>query len=189
MSFRLQRRGKVAFQLIPGVVRGNRDAHAGRISTAEPLADCYLSPPAIIRPMRNTAKWLTLAAFMLASIGGAAAPRHAASDAATRHSRPRSSRPSAFSVDLVTTDVIARDGQGQFVSDLKTGRIRSLRRRRQAGHRLARADTRRPRVQRAGAATGAGPGRASSCRAARPTNDAAGRVFLIFIDDLHSTSA
>ena len=41
----------------------------------------------------------------------------------------------------------------------EAGRDRGLRRRRQAGHRVARADSRRPRLQRAGPAAGAGAGR------------------------------
>ncbi|HEX2462154.1 MAG TPA: hypothetical protein VHJ58_18550, partial [Vicinamibacterales bacterium] len=83
--------------------------------------------------MRNTAKWLTLPAFMLASMAGAAAPQNAQQPAAQQPAgqQPATQQPAGqqpagqqptfrVQVDLVTTDVIARDGQGQFISDLKT---------------------------------------------------------------------
>ena len=88
-------------------------------------------------------------------------------------------------VDLVTNDVIVRDARGQFVADLTKERLRGLRRRRAAG--------RSPRSCWCTAA--ACP--TSRCRRrppppegiilppSRPTNDASGRIFILFIDDLH----
>ena len=64
------------------------------------------------------------------------------------------------------------------------GRVRGLRRRRQAGCRLVRADARRPRLQ----PTLPPPPPVQEgiiLPPARPTNDAAGRIFIIFVDDLH----
>ena len=115
-----------------------------------------------------------------------ASERAAAGAAATGHAAAATQQPTfRVQVDLVTTDVIARDGQGSVRLGSQNGRVRSLRRRREAGHRVARAHARRPRVQRAGAAAGAASRKGIILPAARPTNDAAGRVFLIFIDDLH----
>jgi hypothetical protein len=65
------------------------------------------------------------------------------------------------------------------------GRVRDLRGRREAGDHLVRADARRPHLQ---------PDRCRPPRRrrkgiilppARPTSDAAGRIFIIFVDDLH----
>ena len=88
-------------------------------------------------------------------------------------------------VDVVTTDVIVRDQQGQFVADLKKDEFDGLRRRRQAGRRLvhrsctaaAPRTSRRRRRRRSQEGIILPP--------SRPTNDASGRIFLIFVDDLH----
>ena len=148
----------------------------------------YLSPPAIIRPMRNTAKWLTLSAFMLASIaGGAAAPQNAQQPATQQPAgQQQAGQQPTFrvQVDLVTTDVIARDGQGQFVSDLKTDEFEVY----EDGVKqdiVSLVLTHGGRVFNVQSPPPAPVQEGIILPAARPTNDAAGRVFLIFIDDLH----
>ncbi len=87
-------------------------------------------------------------------------------------------------IDLVSTDVIVRDNSGQFIADLKKDDFDVY----EDGVKQKVvnfvADPRRPHAERRGAA----PRRrrkASSCRPSRPTNDASGRIFIIFVDDLH----
>ena len=87
-------------------------------------------------------------------------------------------------VDLVTTDVIARDGQGQFVSDLKTEEFEVF----EDGVKqeiVSLVLTHGGRVFNVQAPPPAPVQEGIILPAARPTSDAAGRVFLIFIDDLH----
>ncbi|MGH9346341.1 MAG: VWA domain-containing protein [Vicinamibacterales bacterium] len=87
-------------------------------------------------------------------------------------------------VDLVTTDVIVRDGKGQFVADLKAGDFEVFE------------DGVKQDIASLVLIHG---GRAFNMQqpppppvqegiilpAQRPTSDAAGRIFLIFVDDLH----
>ena len=89
-------------------------------------------------------------------------------------------------VNLVTTDVIVRDGRGQFVADLKTGDFEVLE------------DGKKQDIASLVLIHG---GRAFNVQApppppvqegiilpaSRPTSDAAGRIFIFFIDDLHLT--
>ena len=87
-------------------------------------------------------------------------------------------------VDLVTTDLIARDGQGQFVSDLKANEFEVF----EDGVKqeiVSLVLTHGGRVFNVQAPPPAPVQEGIILPAARPTNDAAGRVFLIFIDDLH----
>ncbi len=88
-------------------------------------------------------------------------------------------------VDLVTTDVIVReDGSGQFVSDLKVNEFEVF----EDGVRqdiVSLVLTHGGRVFNVQAPPPAPVQEGIILPAARPTNDAAGRVFLIFIDDLH----
>ena len=98
--------------------------------------------------------------------------------------QPRSDQVIRVGVDLVTTDVIVRNGDGQFIADLKKedfevyeddvkqdvisftlthgGRIYNM------------ASAPPPPVQEG-----------IILPPPRPTNDAAGRIFIIFVDDLH----
>ena len=112
--------------------------------------------------------------------------------ALTAAQAPPSAAPQAptFRVDvtLVTTDVIPRDAGGRFVSDLTARRLHHPRGRRAADDRVVLAGPWRPDVQPAD--PGGGPvarPKASSCRAQRSpmATDTAGRVFLVFVDDLH----
>ena len=89
-------------------------------------------------------------------------------------------------VSLVTTDVIARDSRGQFVSDLKPSEFEIFE------------DGVKQEIASLVMVHG---GRAFNQQApppppvqegiilpvARPTNDAAGRIFIFFVDDLHLT--
>jgi VWFA-related protein len=87
-------------------------------------------------------------------------------------------------VDLVTTDVIARDGRGQFVSDLKSDEFEVY----EDGVKqeiVSLVLTHGGRVFNVQAPPPPPVQEGIILPAARPTNDAAGRVFLIFIDDLH----
>jgi VWFA-related protein len=87
-------------------------------------------------------------------------------------------------VNLVTTDVIARDGKGQFVADLKREEIEVYEDGVKQdvasftlvhGGRVFNLVTPPPPPSQEGIVL----------PAPRPANDAAGRIFLIFVDDLH----
>jgi len=87
-------------------------------------------------------------------------------------------------VNLVTTDVIARDGKGQFVADLKREEIEVYEDGVKQdvasftlvhGGRVFNLVTPPPPASQEGIVL----------PAPRPANDAAGRIFLIFVDDLH----
>ena len=75
--------------------------------------------------------------------------------------------------------------QGQLHPRPEEGRIRDLRRRREAGHLVDDGGHRRPRDQRAGAAAAAAArgDHPAADRAAK--TDVSGRIFLFFVDDLH----
>ena len=151
--------------------------------------------------MRNTAKFFSAGAFALLLTAGLVAqatpqaPANAqqppaAPGADQKPADPAAKRPSLeqptfrVAVDLVTTDVIVRDGKGQFVADLKTGDFEVLE------------DGVKQDIASLVLIHG---GRAFNMQtpptppaqegiilpAQRPTNDAAGRIFLIFVDDLH----
>ena len=87
-------------------------------------------------------------------------------------------------VDLVTNDVIARDARGQFVADLKKddfeiyedGVLQTV-----ASLVLVHGG----RVSNLALPPPAAPPEGIILPPARPTNDASGRIFILFIDDLH----
>lgn len=127
--------------------------------------------------MRNTAKWLATATFALVASGGAASqvPPPAAPQQPTFR----------VAVDLVTTDVIVRDSKSDsFVSDLKVDEFEVY----EDGIRqeiVSLVLTHGGRVFNVQSPPPAPAPEGIILPPARPTNDAAGRVFLIFIDDLH----
>ena len=87
-------------------------------------------------------------------------------------------------VDVVTTDVIVRDGQGQFVADLKKDEFEVY----EDGVKqevVSFTLTHGGRVFNVAAPPPAPAQEGIILPSARPTNDAAGRIFLIFVDDLH----
>jgi VWFA-related protein len=137
--------------------------------------------------------WRMLALAAVAALGFAtlhaqppAAPPQAppaAQDGQKEGSQPP--RPTfQVQINLVTTDVIARDRSGQFVSDLKKEELE-----------VFEDDVK----QEIASLTLVHGGRVFNLQApppapvqegivlppARPTNDAAGRIFLLFVDDLH----
>ena len=110
----------------------------------------------------------------------APAPAAGAPDAQT----PRSDQVIRSRVDLVTTDVIVRDGSGQFVADLRKEDFEVYEDGVQQelvsftlthGGRIFNGEAPPPAVAEEGIIL----------PAARPTSDAAGRIFLVFVDDLH----
>jgi VWFA-related protein len=135
--------------------------------------------------MRNTANSLAAAAFAVVAgvallVTGQARPAAQAAPPPTAPQKPTFS----VQVDLVTTDVIVRDQRDQFVSDLKPeefevfedGVPQSI---------VSLVLTHGGRVFNVQAPPPAAAPEGIILPPARPTNDAAGRVFLIFIDDLH----
>ena len=87
-------------------------------------------------------------------------------------------------IDLVTTDVIVRDGNGQFVADLTKEEFVVL----EDGVEQEIASVslvHGGRTFNLQAPPPPPPQEGIILPAARPTNDAAGRIFLFFVDDLH----
>jgi VWFA-related protein len=132
--------------------------------------------------MRTNFTWLTAGVLALLLSGGV---RAQGTGQAAPPDAPQPGQPTfRVAVDLVTTDVIVRDGKGQFVADLKASDFEVLE------------DGVKQEIASLVLIHG---GRAFSMQQApappaqegiilpaqRPTNDAAGRIFLIFVDDLH----
>ena len=149
--------------------------------------------------MRNTAKSLAALTFALAAavalavIAASDADIMAAAPAAAQSAPPAPPAPAPpqggqptfrVAVDLVTTDVIVRDQRDQFVSDLKPEEFEIY----EDGVKqniVSLVLTHGGRVFNVQAPPPAAAPEGIILPPARPTNDAAGRVFLIFIDDLH----
>ena len=134
--------------------------------------------------MRNFAKCLYAGAlaFLLAVGLHAQAPSPAAPAAAIPQSPPQPTF--RVSVDLVTTDVIVRDNRDQFVADLKAGEFEVF----EDGIKqeiVSLVLTHGGRVYNVQQPPLPPAQEGIILPPSRPTNDAAGRVFLIFIDDLH----
>ena len=129
--------------------------------------------------MRYPAKTPAAVAFALALTTGAPSAQQPAP-------QPNPQQPTfRVSVDLVTTDVIVRDSRtGQFVSDIKVDEFEVF----EDGVKqeiVSLVLTHGGRVFNVQAPPPAPVQEGIILPAARPTNDTAGRVFLIFIDDLH----
>lgn len=140
--------------------------------------------------MRKTAACLVAGAFGLAAAAGAAALGEAPT--AGQATPPSPETPSApqqptfrVAVDLVTTDVIVRNSKtNSFVSDLKVDEFEVY----EDGVRqeiVSLVLTHGGRVFNVQMPPPASAPEGIILPPARPTNDAAGRVFLLFIDDLH----
>jgi VWFA-related protein len=90
----------------------------------------------------------------------------------------------SVSINLVTTDVIVRDGKGQFVADLKKeefeiledGELQDL---------TSMVLVHGGRAYNLAAPPPPPPQEGIILPPSRPVNDAAGRIFLLFVDDLH----
>jgi VWFA-related protein len=121
--------------------------------------------------MRNTAKFLAVGAFALLAAGPVAgqAPQQPTF---------------RVNVDLVTTDVIIRDGRDQFISDIKPEELEVF----EDGVKQQIASfvlTNGGRVYNVLEPPPAPAREGIILPPVRPRNDVAGRVFLVFIDDLH----
>jgi VWFA-related protein len=87
-------------------------------------------------------------------------------------------------VELITTDVIVRDSRGQFIADLKKDEFEIF----EDGVKQQLVSftlTHGGRVFNVAAPPPPPPQEGIILPPPRPTNDAAGRIFLIFVDDLH----
>jgi VWFA-related protein len=88
------------------------------------------------------------------------------------------------SVELITTDAIVRDSRGQFIADLKKDEFEIF----EDGVKQQLVSftlTHGGRVYNVAQPPPPPPQEGIILPPARPTNDAAGRIFLIFVDDLH----
>jgi len=143
--------------------------------------------------MRKTAKCFSAGAFALLLTAVTLAQTPAAPPPSTGQP-PAAQQPAAqqpvpqptfrVAVDLVTMDVIARDDRGQFVSDLKTNEFELF----EDGVKQEIASLVLIHGGRAFNVQAPPPPPSQEgiiLPAQRPTNDAAGRIFLIFVDDLH----
>src|SRR4030095_10412240 len=132
-------------------------------------------------PMRNTAKFLAAGAFAFAMVQVPTAQQQPQS------AQPPQRPPPVFGsrADLVTTDVIVRDAKSdQFVADLKPTDFDIL----EDGKKQELASMVLIHGGRAYNTLAPPPAPVQEgiiLPVARPTNDAAGRVFLLFVDDLH----
>jgi len=131
--------------------------------------------------MRNSAKFLLAGAFASLAAAGLVAQGPAPQPAQGQQQQPTF----RLSVDLVTTDLIVRDSRSdQFVSDLKAEEIEVL----EDGVRqevVSFTMVQGGRVFNVQEPPPAPAPEGIILPAVRPTNTASGRVFLIFIDDLH----
>lgn len=140
-----------------------------------------MRPTTLTPPNRQNlrGKWLSLTLLIAATV--VAAPAGQAQPPQTQTQRPTF----VSKVDLVTLDVIVRDKRGQFVPDLKMEDFIVL----EDGVQQSVAQTyliyggREMSVQVLSAPTAAPEG--MILPPTRPVADVAGRVFIIFIDDLH----
>ena len=143
--------------------------------------------PDILRDMRKI--WRSLSVGTLAALvvsAGFLVLGETRTTAQEGPTAPQSPQPTfRVAVDLVTTDVIVRDSDTDaFVSDLATGEFEIY----EDGVKqeiVSLVLTHGGRVFNVQAPPPAPIAEGIILPAARPTNDAAGRVFLIFIDDLH----
>src|SRR6185436_13608563 len=143
--------------------------------------------------MRNTAKFLLAGAFALAMVQVPAAEQqgNAAQQPAQRQQQPQPAQPQGQLpvfrgvADLVTTDVIVRDSKtDQFMADLKPTDFDIM----EDGVKQELASMVLIHGGRAYNTLAPPPAPVQEgiiLPVARPTNDAAGRVFLLFVDDLH----
>lgn len=128
--------------------------------------------------MRNTAKFLSAGALAFLLVVGAGAQAPAPAPVAPQQPTFRAS------VDLVTTDVIVRDNRDQFVADLKAGEFEVY----EDGVKqeiVSLVLTHGGRVFNVQAPPPPPAQEGIILPPSRPVNDTAGRVFLLFIDDLH----
>lgn len=134
--------------------------------------------------MRYTAKSLLAAAFALFVVLAPSRPDAVLAQAQAPPSPGGPQTTFRASTDLISTDVIVRDGKGQFVADLKATDFELF----EDGVKqdiVSFALTHGGRTFVQQAAPTVTPREGILVPRARPTNDASGRVFIVFIDDLH----
>src|SRR6478672_10319415 len=130
--------------------------------------------------MRTAAKFLTAGAFaLLLAVGAPPTPKTVLAQSGQQPPTFRAS------VDLITTDMIARDSRtDQFIADLKPDQVEIY----EDGVKqeiVSFVLTHGGRVFNMQAPPPAPVQEGIILPQRRPTNDAAGRIFLIFIDDFH----
>ena len=136
--------------------------------------------------MRNIAKFLTAGAFALLLATGPAAQPGVQAQAGAPAPAPAPQQPTfSVSIDLITTDLIARDSKtDQFIADLKPEEIEIY----EDGVKqqvVSFVLTHGGRVYNQLSPPAAPAQEGIILPRNRPRNDAAGRIFLVFIDDLH----
>jgi len=138
--------------------------------------------------MRSTANFLTagaLALFATATLLAQAPAQQTPAAPPATATQGQTGQPTfRVAVDLVTTDVIVRDNRDQFVADLKPGEFEVY----EDGVKqeiVSLVLTHGGRVFNVQAPPPPPAQEGIILPPSRPANDAAGRVFLIFIDDLH----
>src|SRR5687768_14438746 len=145
--------------------------------------------------MRNIAKFLSAGAFALmlatgpssrpVAVYAQAAPPPPPTPAERAQVAPAPQPTFRVAVDLITTDMIARDSKSdQFIADLKPGEIEVY----EDGVKqqiVSFVLTHGGRVHNLQEPPAAPVREGIILPKSRPRNDAAGRIFLIFIDDLH----
>jgi VWFA-related protein len=145
--------------------------------------------------MRNTSKLLSAGAFALLFAVAPSAPRFVQAQAQPPATPPAQAAPPAaapgqtptfrVNVDLVTTDAIVRDSKtDQFIADLKAGEFEIF----EDGVKQDLASLVLIHGGRAYNVQSPPPAPAQEgiiLPRSKPTNDAAGRIFLLFVDDLH----
>jgi VWFA-related protein len=115
---------------------------------------------------------------------GAAKPAAQAPPAAQTPEKPTQGGVIRRTFDMITTDVIVRDNQGQFMADLKKDEFDVL----EDGVKqevVSFVLTHGGRVYNASAPPPTPQMEGIILPPTKPTNDAAGRIWLIFVDDLH----
>jgi VWFA-related protein len=137
--------------------------------------------------MRNAAKFLTAGAFALLLAMGPSQPGVQAQAGAPPAAPQQQPGQPTFrvAVDLITTDMIARDSKTeQFIADLKPEEVEIY----EDGVKqqiVSFVLTHGGRVYNQLEPPAAAPQEGIILPRNRPRNDAAGRIFLVFIDDLH----
>lgn len=124
-------------------------------------------------------RWATYVPALLLAASGAAAQTQNQNP-----QQPAPGQPFTTRVELVTTDVVVRDNNGQFIADLKKDDFEVL----EDGVPqtvISFSLTHGGRSYNIAAPPPAPVAEGIILPPTRPTNDAAGRIFLIFVDDLH----
>ena len=125
-----------------------------------------------------------LALLAAATIGAQSTPPQSPQNPPPAQPPTRSDQVIRRAIDLVTTDVVVRDNSGQFVADLKKEDFEVY----EDGIKqdvVSFVLTHGGRIYNQTVPAAPRQREGIILPAARPTNDAAGRIFVIFVDDLH----